>query len=276
MHRRWMAGLRFEQAAHHIVLEDCIAAVETATARRDRLESSYRAALPDWSLAPVVRALQALRGMALVAAATIAEPAATSTRFANPRQLMAYLGLVPSEHSAAPHDAGRHHESGNGAARRMLIEAAWSYRFPARGISREQLRLRQEGLAKPIRDTAWKPRSGCVGAIIALAGRENHLQYQPRLLENWRALPGRSPSTFRILKPLDALIDSEHHEKEVIADAHLAKLSKAGGTVTATGELASTISRIFSDAGAGQESSATHHRSGGIQPAHQSMIGKSF
>jgi transposase len=71
MHRRWIAGLRFEQAAHHIVLEDCIAAVEAATARRDRLEAHIEAALPDWSLAPMVRALQALRGMALVAAATL-------------------------------------------------------------------------------------------------------------------------------------------------------------------------------------------------------------
>ena len=77
------------------------------------------------------------------------------TRFANPRQLMAYLGLVPSEHSSgATRRQGGITKAGNGAARRMLIEAAWSYRFPAR-ISREQL-LRQEGLAKPIRDTAWK------------------------------------------------------------------------------------------------------------------------
>ena len=100
MHRRWRAGLRFEQAAHHIVLEDCIAAVEAATARRDRLEAHIEAALPDWSLAPAVRALQALRGMALVAAATLVAELGDITRFANPRQLMAYLGLVPSEHSS--------------------------------------------------------------------------------------------------------------------------------------------------------------------------------
>ena len=100
MHRRWMAGLKFEQAAHHIVLEDCIAAVEAATARRDRLEAHIEAALPDWSLAPVVRALQALRGMALVAAATVIAELGDITRFANPRQLMAYLGLVPSERSS--------------------------------------------------------------------------------------------------------------------------------------------------------------------------------
>jgi len=155
MHRRWLAGLRFECAVHHIVLEDCIAAVEAATARRDRLEAHIEAALVNWSLASVVRALQALRGMALVAATTLVAELGDITRFANARQLMAYLGLVPCEHSSG----GTRHQggitkAGNGAARRMLIEAAWSYRFPAR-ISREQL-LRQEGLAKPIRDTAWK------------------------------------------------------------------------------------------------------------------------
>ena len=58
MHRRWLAGLSFDQAVHHIVLEDCIGAVEAATARRDRLEAYIEAMLPDWSLAPVVRALQ--------------------------------------------------------------------------------------------------------------------------------------------------------------------------------------------------------------------------
>src|ERR1700732_2860115 len=155
MHRRWMAGLRFEQAAHHIVLEDCIAAVEAATARRDRLEAHIEAALPDWSLAPVVRALQALRGMALVAAATVIAELGDITRFANARQLMAYLGLVPSEHSSgATRRQGGITKAGSGAARRMLIEAAWSYRFPAR-IGRDLL-LRQEKLSKPIRDIAWK------------------------------------------------------------------------------------------------------------------------
>lgn len=155
MHRRWLSGLHFEHAAHYIVLEDCIATVEAATARRDRLEAHIEAALADWSLAPVVRALQALRGMALVGAATLVAELGDITRFDNPRQLMAYLGLVPSEHSSgATRRQGGITKAGNGAARRMLIEAAWSYRFPAR-ISRDQL-LRQETLAKPICDTAWK------------------------------------------------------------------------------------------------------------------------
>ena len=155
MHRRWLAGLSFEHAAHYIVLEDCIAAVEAATARRDHLEAHIEAALPDWSLTPVVKALQALRGLALVAAATLVAELGDITRFTNPRQLMADLGLVPSEHSSGgTRRQGGITKAGNGAARRMLIEAAWSYRFPAR-IGRDLL-LRQEKLSKPIRDIAWK------------------------------------------------------------------------------------------------------------------------
>src|SRR4029077_1129627 len=100
LHRRWVASLKFEQAVHHIVLEDCIAAVEAATARRDCLEAHIEAALPEWSLAAVVQALQALRGVSVVAAATLVAELGDITRFTNPRQLMAYLGLVPAEHSS--------------------------------------------------------------------------------------------------------------------------------------------------------------------------------
>jgi transposase len=155
LHRRWLAGLKFEQALHHLVLEDYVQAVEAAEARRDRLTAQIAAMLPDWTLAPVVVALQTMRGMALVNAATlIAEPGDLS-RFANPRQLMAYLGLVPSEHSSGTSiKRGGLTKAGNGAARRLLIEAAWCYRFSAR-VSRELL-LRQEEQPKPIRELAWK------------------------------------------------------------------------------------------------------------------------
>ena len=175
MHRRWLAGLRFEQPAHHIVLEDCIATIEAATDRRDRLTAQIEVMLaampPNRALAPVVHALQALRGLALVAAATVIAELGDLTRFTNPRQLMAYLGLVPSEHSSGgtrrqAQIQGGVTKAGNSTARRMLIEAAWSYRFPAR-ISREQL-LQQESLPKPIRDTAWK-------AQVRLCGRYKKL-----------------------------------------------------------------------------------------------------
>ena len=155
LHRRWLAGLKFEQAVHHIVLEDYIAAVEAAQARRDRLTAQIEAMLADWTLAPVVAALQTMRGMALVNAATLIAEVGDFSRFANPRQLMAYLGLVPSEHSSGARlrRVGLT-KAGNSAARRLLIEAAWCYRFPAR-VSRE-LRLRQEEQPRPIREIAWK------------------------------------------------------------------------------------------------------------------------
>ena len=102
-----------------------------------------------------IKVVDTFRGMAMVAAATLVAELGDITRFAKPSQLMAYLGLVPSEHSSGnTRRQGGITKAGNGAARRVLIEAAWSYRFPAR-ISREQL-LRQESLAKPIRETAWK------------------------------------------------------------------------------------------------------------------------
>jgi transposase len=150
-----LAGLKFEQAVHHIVLEDYIATVEAAKARRDRLTAQIEAMLPDGTLAPVVAALQTMRGMALVNAATLIAELGDLSRFANPRQLMAYLGLVPSEHSSgASVRRGGLTKAGNSAARRLLIEAAWCYRFPAR-VSRELL-LRQEEQPKPIREIAWK------------------------------------------------------------------------------------------------------------------------
>ena len=90
-----------------------------------------------------------------MAAAVLVAELGDITRFGSPRQLMAYLGLVPSEASSgSKRRQGGITKAGNGAARRVLIEAAWTYRFPAR-ISRELL-VRQERLAKPIRDIAWK------------------------------------------------------------------------------------------------------------------------
>ena len=137
------------------MLEDYIAAVEAAEARRDRLTAQIGAMLPDWTLAPVVAALQTMRGMAMVNAATLIAELGDLSRFADPRQLMAYLGLTPSEYSSGSSvRRGGITKAGNGAARRLLIEAAWSYRFPAR-LSRELL-LRQESQPKPIRDIAWK------------------------------------------------------------------------------------------------------------------------
>ena len=155
-HRRWLAGLRFAHPAQQIVLQEQIDAIEEAERRRDRLGQQIRELVPDWSLAPVVTALQAMRGVAFLSAVVlVAEVGDFRRRFATPRQLMAWLGLVPSEHSSgAKVERGGITKAGNGRARRVLIEGAWSYRFPARVTSPIQARL--DDVPEGVRAIAWK------------------------------------------------------------------------------------------------------------------------
>ena len=106
-------------------------------------------------MAPVVEALQAMHGVSLITAVIIVAEIGDLTRFENPRQLMAYLGLVPSEHSSGPNKRqGARTSAGNSHVRRVLVESAWAYRLPAR-VTRI-IRLRQENLSKEVRVIAWK------------------------------------------------------------------------------------------------------------------------
>ncbi len=154
-YRRWLTTVRFEHPAQQIVLQDYIHAAQDAETRRDRLTDQIEELLPSWSMAPVVAALQAMRGVALVAAVTVVAEVGDFRRFINPRQLMAYLGLVPSEHSSGGSvRRGGITKAGNALARRVLIEGAWTYRMSAR-VSRK-IHDRLEPLSAEIRDTAWK------------------------------------------------------------------------------------------------------------------------
>ena len=154
-YRRWLTTVHFDHPAQQIVLQDYIDAVRDAEARRDRLTRQINELLPSWSMAPVALALQAMRGVALVVAVTVVAEVGDFRRFANPRQLMAYLGLVPSEHSSGGSiRRGAITKAGNALARRVLIEGAWTYRMPAR-VSRK-LHDRLEPLPAAIRDIAWK------------------------------------------------------------------------------------------------------------------------
>jgi transposase len=154
-HRRWLAGLSFAHPAQQVVLQEQIDAITEAERRRDRLGEQIRGLARDWSMAPVVAALQAMRGIAFLSAVVLAAEIGDFRRFANPRQLMAWLGLVPSEHSSgAKVERGGITKAGNGRARRVLVEGAWSYRFPARVTSPIQARL--EGVPEGVRATAWK------------------------------------------------------------------------------------------------------------------------
>jgi transposase len=99
-YRRWLTTLRFAHPAQQIVLQDYIHAVQDAEGRVARLAEQITDLLPSWSLAAVVQALQAMRGVGQIVAVTVAAEVGDFSRFANPRQLMAYLGLVPSERSS--------------------------------------------------------------------------------------------------------------------------------------------------------------------------------
>jgi transposase len=154
-HRRWLARQAFEHPALQIVFQEGVDAIEDAARRLRRMEEQLTAIVPTWSLAPVVEAYQAMRGASFLVAVTFAAEIGDLRRFDTPRQLMAFLGLVPGERSTGEIVRRKGLTlAGNRRARRALIEAAWTYRYPAR-VS-ETLRARLDGLPKAVRDIAWK------------------------------------------------------------------------------------------------------------------------
>jgi transposase len=174
-HRRWLADQTFAQPAHQIVLEECIEAVRQGEQRRDRVEGYLRAQIPSWSLFPLVQNLCALRGLDMIAGAGLAAAIGDPSRFATAPAFMAYLGMVPSEHTSGPKrrigaitKAGDVHPSSgysNGfaagtlasLARTLLIEAAHSYRFPVR-IGRHKLAA-VDAVPEAVRAIAWKAQT---------------------------------------------------------------------------------------------------------------------
>jgi len=154
-HSRWLAEQAFEHPAQQIVFQDAINAVEAASLRLGSLDQQLASIAPDWSMAPVVAAYQAMRGVSFLVAVIFVAEIGDVRRFESPRQLMSFLGLVPSERSTGEsvRRAGLT-LAGNQRARRVLIEGAWTYRYPAR-VS-PALHDRLEGLPKPVRDIAWK------------------------------------------------------------------------------------------------------------------------
>jgi transposase len=129
--------------------------IDEAERRLTRLTDQLRQLVPTWRWAPVVDALQALRGVSFVTAVGVVAEVGDLRRFQHPRELMAYLGLVPSESSSGPRvRRGAITKAGNPHARRLLAEAAWAYQGMPR-IGRQAL-YRQAALPKSVRDIAWK------------------------------------------------------------------------------------------------------------------------
>ncbi|AOY57129.1 IS110 family transposase [Desulfococcus multivorans] len=151
----WLSDIAMPHPAQQIAFQEYIDAVHESLARIERLTEQIRQMVSDWRLAPIVDALQAARGVSLIVAVTMLSEIGDLNRFQHPGQLMAYLGLVPSEHSSGNHiKRGGITKTGNGHARKVLIEAAWAYRLQPR-VSRVLLK-RQENLPEPVRQIAWK------------------------------------------------------------------------------------------------------------------------
>jgi transposase len=155
VHVRWIASQKLEHPQQRLVLEEMMLAMRQAQERQQRLEQAIAAAVPEWSLAEVVTALRAMRGIDLISAATLLAEIGDLSRFRTPTELMAYLGLVPSEDSTGDViKRGPITKAGNRRARRMLVECAWSYQHPPRvGVAKQP---KVDAAPEAVREIAWK------------------------------------------------------------------------------------------------------------------------
>jgi len=170
----WVRGIRFKQPALQHTLVDYLAEVEHCAARIERLEQAIAEAVETAAPAfrEVVAALQTLRGVALLTATTAMLEVGAFSRFESPRQLMAYAGIVPSEHSSGgPGKARRGSitKTGNAHLRRVLVEAAWTYRHRP-GVG-NKLRPRLKDQPEAIKEIAWKAQHRLHGRYVRLAAR---------------------------------------------------------------------------------------------------------
>ena len=169
-HRRYLRELVLPHPAQRVVLEDAIAAIGSAEERIARLEEQMAALLPSWPMQPVVAALMGMRGFAQVGAMVLVSELGGAWRFSHPRQLMAYLGLVPTENTSDDkRRQGGITKTGNSHARWLLIEAAHHYRLSPK-VSKE-LSVRQQGLSPEIKACAWKAQTRLHQRMMALQAR---------------------------------------------------------------------------------------------------------
>ena len=169
-HRRYLRELVLPHAAQRVVLEDAIQSIGSAEGRIGRLEEQMETLLESWQMRPVVAALMGMRGFALVGAMVLASELGGAWRFEHPAQLMAYLGLVPSEStSSEKRRQGGITKAGNSHARWLLIEAAHHYRLSPK-VSKE-LSVRQRGLGEEVKAVSWKAQTRLHKRTVQLSAR---------------------------------------------------------------------------------------------------------
>jgi transposase len=169
-YRGWLQTQSFDHVADQVVLQESIEAVRVAEERLVRIERAIDEFLPTWSLAPLVEALQARRGVDLVTAVTFVVEVGDSRRFESPRQLMGDRGLVPGERSTGESvRRGSITRMGNARMRHLLVESAWTYRHPPRVGAAKLVKL--ERVSPKVRAIAWKAQSRLTARYRALTAR---------------------------------------------------------------------------------------------------------
>jgi transposase len=154
-HMRWLSEVVCATPAQQIVFQAYVRTVHEHTERLQRLEPELQEQVKAWRLQPVVEALEGLRGVQCTVAVTMVAARGDLTRFENPRQVMTYLGLIPSEYASGERRRqGAITKAGHTHARRALVEGAWAYRYPANVSRHWPLRLEQ--FPKPTQDMSWK------------------------------------------------------------------------------------------------------------------------
>ncbi len=172
-HERYLSRIAFQHPAQQIAWAEYRSAVLEGHERVERITAALREQVTTWRYASVVQALMCFKGIDFVAAVSLVAELGDLHRFAHPKQLMAYLGLVPSEYSSGnSRSQGGITKSGNGFVRRMLVEAAWSYRHSAR-MSRP-VSERQQGQPRAVRDIAWRAQLRLCARYRRLAARGLH------------------------------------------------------------------------------------------------------
>jgi transposase len=169
-HMRYLRELVLPHPAMKAILEEYLQGIDAAYQRVLRIQTSMVTLLESWRLKPAVQALMAFRGFQLVAAMVTVSELGDIHRFAHPRQLMTYLGLVPTESSSGPRQRlGRISRCGNGHQRWLLTECAEHYALPPK-ISKE-LSTRQQGQPETVKALSWKAQNRLHHRFMKLLAR---------------------------------------------------------------------------------------------------------
>jgi transposase len=157
-YREWLNTLKFERSTSKVVFQEYLHHLHEVEQRVKRLEEEIKLQSIEGYHAPMIQALQSLRGIATITATSLVAEIGSFKRFASPKKLMSYVGLIPSESSSGEiRRQGNITKTGNRHVRRLLVEAAWSYRFPP--ALKGDLKKRQEGQLPSVQTISWKAQN---------------------------------------------------------------------------------------------------------------------